>query len=148
MLADEAFDAVPNVLVTLDFNVGSHEDATEPGILWARDGVRGVIHAEVAEDAGAGGIRGKDFLLPANKAFILVEVRGVVDVVRDEGVILARLRDAVDLDGEKYGNSFGLKLLCEGNHGAGSPAVTVQNDACGALLFVRYDACVSRTQKI
>jgi hypothetical protein len=148
LLADELFDALPNVLVALDFDVASHEDATEPGILRARNRIRGVVHAEIAQDLGAGSVRRKDFLLSANEAFVLVEIRGVVDVVRNERVILARLRHAVDLDGEEHGDSLGLELLRKGHDGASSPAVTVQDNACGSPLLVRYGARVACTQKI
>jgi len=84
LLANEVLDALPNMLVTLDFDVGAHENAGIPRVLRAGNGVRGVIHVEIAEDLGAGGVGGHDFLLPANEALVLVKVRGVTHIFGDE----------------------------------------------------------------
>src|ERR1700722_12546924 len=92
---------------------------------------------EIAENLGARGVGGQDFLLSANEALVLIKVCGVSHIFRDERIVLTGLRDAIDLYGQDDGNSFGLQIAGEGDDGTGSPAMTIQNDAGGSLLLVR-----------
>ena len=126
---------MPDFLIALDFDVAAHEEAGVPGIFGAGDGVRAVVEKKIAEDRGARGVGGDDFLLAADEALVLIKIRGVADVVGDGLVVAAGFGNAVDLDGEHDGNAFGLELAREGDHGARAPAVAVQNDVGGALLF-------------
>src|ERR1700722_11631715 len=92
---------------------------------------------EIAENLGARGVGGQDFLLSANEALVLIKVCGVSHIFRDERIVLTGLRDAIHLYGQDDGNSFGLQIAGERDDRTGSPAMTVQNDAGGSLLLVR-----------
>jgi len=73
----------------------------------------------------------------AAEAFILVEIGGVADVVGNSLVVAPCFGDAINLDGENDGDSFGFELSGERNDRAGAPTVAIQNDLGGALLFFR-----------
>ena len=96
-----------------------------------------VVEEIIAEDCGARGVGGDDFGLAANEAFVLIEIGSVADVVGDGLVVAAGFGDAVYLHGEHHRDSFGLELTRQGDNGAGAPAMTVEDDVGGALLFGR-----------
>jgi len=81
--------------------------------LTATEGFRFVAGAEIAEDAGARWIGGANLGLAVEQAIELIKIDGLQDIGRDYGVILTELRNAIDLDGEDYGNAVFFKLAGE-----------------------------------
>ena len=136
MFADQGFNAMPDGLIALDFDVAAHEEACVPGIFGAGDGMRAVVEEIVPEDCGARSVGGDDFWLAADEALVLIEIGGVADVVGDGLVVAAGFGHAIYLDGENDGNAFGLELAGEGDDGAGSPAVAIEDDVSGAFLVL------------
>ncbi|HWO39701.1 MAG TPA: hypothetical protein VNO32_63845, partial [Candidatus Acidoferrum sp.] len=68
---------------------------------------------EIAEDASARRIGSANLRLAVEQAIALIKIDGLEDIGRDYGVILAELGDAIDLDGEDYGNTVFFKLAGE-----------------------------------
>jgi len=108
--ANERFDLVPNGGIALDLNVGLHDQAVPPGILTTTEGFSFVAGAEIAEDASARWISGANLGLAVEQAIELIKIDGLEDVGRNYGVIFTKLGDAIDLDGEDYGNAVFFKL--------------------------------------
>lgn len=111
--ANERLDLVPNGGIALDLDVGLHDQAVPPGILTATEGFRFVAGAEIAEDVSARWIGGANLGLAVEHAIELIKIDGLQDIGRYHGVIFADLGDAIDLDGENYGDAVFLELAGE-----------------------------------
>ena len=75
------------------------EEAVCPGSVGAFDGSFLVIDEVVAEDLSFRGIGGDDLRLAVDDAMGLVEVDGLGDIVRNDGIVLPDFGDAIDLNG-------------------------------------------------
>ena len=148
MAANQILDTLPHRGVALDLDVASHEDAVVPRILRAGDGLAAVIDAEIAQDPRAVGVSRLNFLLAVKKTFVLVKICGVLDILRNEGIVLARLGNAIDLNGEKHGNAVCQEAASKRNHGAGTPAMSVKYDTCGVLFLSRRIAVMIRPEQM
>jgi hypothetical protein len=139
---DKRFDLVPNGGITLDLDVGLHEESVPPGILATTEGFRFVFGTEIAEDASARWIGGANLGLAVEHAVKLIKIGGLEDVGRDYGVIFAEFGDAIDLDGKDYGNAVFFELTGEFDGFRGTPAVAKNNDA-GVLFFFRRQGSIA-----
>ena len=111
--ANERLDLVPNGRIALDLDVGLHDQPVPPGILTATEGFRFVAGAEIAEYAGARWVGGANLGLAVEHAIQLIKIDGLEHIGRDYGVIFSELGDAINLDGEDYGNAVFFKLAGE-----------------------------------
>jgi hypothetical protein len=84
--------------IALDLDVWLHEDAVIPRVLAASERLRFVLGSEIAEDAGARGIGGSNPRLAMKHSVQLVKIYGLGDVRRNDGVILSKFGDTIDLN--------------------------------------------------
>ena len=84
---------------TFALHVAGGEDAVPPGGFRAVHRTFLVIDAVVAEDFGLSRIGGGDLAAAVNEAFGLIKVDGFGDVIGNDGIVLPKLGDAIDLDG-------------------------------------------------
>src|ERR1700747_1075052 len=72
--ANEGFDLVPDFGIATNLGMASHEKIIVPGVFGAGDRVRAVVHAIIAENLRARGVRSADFRASVNEPMRLIEV--------------------------------------------------------------------------
>src|SRR5579862_5025719 len=87
-----------------------------------------VVEAVVAENLRLGIIGGLDLCSPMHQAVRLIKIYRGRDIVGDNLVVLPRLGDAVNLDGEQHWDSRPIQFARQHHYGGGSPAVAKQDD--------------------
>jgi hypothetical protein len=132
---NQGIHLIPNVGVTLNFDMGLHEDTTEPRILIAANRVSFVVRTEIAENPGALGVRGSNLRPAVQESIGLIKVCGLNDVRGNKRVVLAALSDAVHLNREEHGNPGFLQLIRQVHGLRRAPTMPVNDDA-GAFLFL------------
>src|SRR5580704_996310 len=106
-----------------------HHQAVPPGIGGlARDWLFAVNEAEISDDVGPRGVGGANFAASVQSAVGLVVIRGLRNVWRNKGVVLATLHDAVNLDCQQDGNPVAIQRVGKCDGFRSSPAVSIDND--------------------
>lgn len=108
--ANHGFDFRPEMGVAFTLHVAGSNPAIEPGSCGTANGMLAVIDQIISEDFGAMGIGGDDVAAAMNEAVGLKKVDGLIDVGGDDGVVLPKFSDAIDLDGEQDGHAFALQI--------------------------------------
>jgi hypothetical protein len=112
-----------------------HEDTVVPRVLLALDGIGFVVEAKIAEDLGTVGIGGYDLRFAVHEAIRLIKIRGRRYIGGNDLIVLERLGDAIDLNGEQHRNAVSSQFARQRDRFGSSPAVSVEDDA-GILLFL------------
>ena len=125
------FDLRPDAGVVLNLNVAAGEGAGEPGE--ARCGNVAVLIGEVdvVDDLRRLGIGGVQQRASVQQAFRLVEVDGLRDVGRNDGVVAKAFPHPVHLDDQEHGNVLALEMARYVHSLRSSPGVAVKDDTCG-----------------
>jgi hypothetical protein len=132
-VADQAFDALPKHRITFDGDMSPGDYAFVPRVDAALGRNFLVAETKISEDLGTRGIGGANFGAPVQHAVGLIEVDGANDVGGNEGIVLARLLDAIDLDGERHRHAIGLQFIGKSDNGGRAPTMSIQNNLGAAL---------------
>lgn len=103
---DQGFYLSPNLWITLNFGVRLHEETVIPRVVFAVDGIRFVVKAEISDDVRVCRIGSADPRLAVHKAVRLIEIGGLSHVGGNDLIILPALGDTVHLNREQHRNTF------------------------------------------
>jgi len=141
LLADKVFNLTPEVRIAFALHVIRRNFAVEPRHAFTPGGILLVIEAVVAEDLRLGVVSSPNFLASVQNSMRLIKISGLDDVVGNDAIMLPRLGDGVDLDGEKDGDVVAIELASEHYDGGASPTLAEQDDP-GRRFFVRAQGTV------
>ena len=99
---------LPECWVAFDGDMRFDQDAFVPGVEVAFLRNFCVAETKISDNLGASGIGGADGGASVKDAIGLIEIYGAGNVCGNDGVLLAFLPDAIDLDGEKNRNTIFL----------------------------------------
>ena len=123
-------------------------DAIEPGISFAADGGLPVIETISPEDPGFGIVGSLDGGAAMDDSVWLVEVDCSLHVFRDDGIILPRLCDTIDLDRQHYRDADAIQFAREDYRGRAAPAVADEHDVRSGFFIVAQHAVMVRIQQV
>src|SRR5579862_8453068 len=128
--------------IALALHVAGSEGALEPDGFSTPGGGFAVIEAVVAENVSLGIVGGADDRSAMNQTMRLIKVGGIFNIVGDNAIVLPKLRDTVDLNGEQDRNANAIQFTSEHDYGGGSPTVAEQNNPGPRFLFRGENAVV------
>ena len=77
-----------------------------------------------------------------NQPVGLVEVDGLRDIGRNDGIVLADFGDAIHLHRQQHRDVLPLQIASQGNYSGGSPTVTEKDDSSISFFRVGQNAVV------
>jgi hypothetical protein len=101
-----------------------------------------VVETIVAQDLSASRVEGADLFAAMNQPVGLVEVDGLRDIGRNDGIVLADFGDAIHLHRQQHRDVLPLQIASQGNYGGGSPTVTEKDDSSIPSFRVGQNAVV------
>ena len=141
LLADKVFNLTPEVRIAFALHVIRSNFAVEPRHAFTAGGILLIVEAVVAEDLRLGVVGSPNFLASVQNSMRLIKISGLDDIVGNDAIMLPRLGDGVDLDGEKDGDVVAIELASEHYDGGASPTLAEQDDP-GRRFFVRAQGTV------
>lgn len=133
--ADQRLHVIPNLRIAFYLGVRFGEVAVPPRIVFvAIHWVGCVIETKVSDNVRAGRICRVNFGASMRGSIGLIKIGSLSHVRRNNAIILSKLPDAIDLDGQKHWNAIGIQFARQVDGFRTSPAVAVENDA-GILFF-------------
>ena len=101
-----------------------------------------VVETIIAQDLGASRVESADLFAAMNQPVGLVEVDGLRDIGRNDGIVLADFGDAIHLHRQHHRDILPLQIPRQSDRCGGSPTVPEKDDSCISSFRVGQNAVV------